>query len=100
MARFVLDTNTVSHILRRNATAITHLSEAARNGDDVFMCPVVFYEIWRGLRDRRADRQIAEFTAFAQTLRWIDYDRSMWVAAAELWAGERRRDGHTTMPTC
>ena len=91
MARFVLDTNTVSQILRRNAAAIAHLTAAARRDDDIFMCPVVFYEIWRGLRDRRADRQLAEFNAFAQTLRWSDYDRSMWVAAAELWADQRRR---------
>ena len=55
------------------------------------MCPVVFYEIWRGLLDRRADRQLAEFNAFAQTLQWVDYDRAMWVAAAELWAEQRRR---------
>ncbi len=91
MARFVLDTNTVSQILRRNATAIARLTDAARSGDDVFMCPVVFYEIWRGLRDRRAVRQLAEFTAFAQTLQWIDYDRSMWMSAAELWAEQRHR---------
>ena len=70
MARFVLDTNTVSQILRRNATATAHLREAARNDADLFLCLVVFYEIWRGLRDRRADRQLAEFNAFVQTLQW------------------------------
>jgi tRNA(fMet)-specific endonuclease VapC len=91
VARFVLDTNTVSQILRRNATATSHLREAAGNDDDLFLCPVVFYEIWRGLRDRRADRQLAEFNTFVQTLQWVDYDRLMWVAAAELWAEQRRR---------
>lgn len=50
MARFVLDTNTISQILRRNATALAHLREAADNDDDLFLCPVVFYELWRGLR--------------------------------------------------
>ena len=91
MARFVLDTNTISQILRRNAAAITHLSEAARHDDDLYMCPVVFYEIWRGLLDRRANRQLAEFNTFARTLNWVDYDRPMWMAAAELWADQRRR---------
>ena len=89
--RFVLDTNTISQILRRNVTAIAHLGEAARKGDDLVMCPVVFYEIWRGLLHRRAERQLADFNAFARTLRWVDYDRSTWVAAAELWADQRRR---------
>ena len=91
MARFVLDTNTVSQVLRRNGTAIARLREAVRRNDDLYMCPVVFYEIWRGLLDRRAERQLAEFNAFAQTLRRVDYDRAMWVAAAELWAEQRRR---------
>jgi len=30
-----------SQILRRNATALVHLREAAENDDDLFMCPVV-----------------------------------------------------------
>ena len=91
MARFVLDTNIVSQILRRNVTALAHLREAADNDDDLFLCPVVFYELWRGLRYRGADRQLDELTAFARTLQWIDYDRDMWTQAAELWAIRRQR---------
>ena len=41
------------------------------------MCPVVFYELWRGLSYRGADRQKEEQSAFARTRRWIDYDRAM-----------------------
>ena len=54
------------------------------------MCPVVFYELWRGLRYRGADRQLAELDAFARALQWVDYDRTMWVDAAGLWAEQRR----------
>ena len=60
MARFVLDTNIVSQILRRNAAALARLSEAADHDDDLFMCPVVFYELWRRLSYRGADRQMRE----------------------------------------
>ncbi len=91
MARFVFDTNVISQILRRNAAALAHLREASENDDDLFMCPVVFYELWRGLRHRGADRQLAELNAFARALQWVDYDRTMWVEAAELWADQRRR---------
>ena len=66
----------------------------ADHDDDLFMCPVVFYELWRGLSYRGADRQLEELTAFARTLQWIDYDRAMWVDAAGLWAN-RRRHGRT-----
>lgn len=91
MARFVLDTNLISQILRRNVTALARLGEAADHDDDLFMCPVVFYELWRGLTYRGADRQLEELNAFARTLQWIDYDRPMWVEAATLWADRRRR---------
>src|SRR3989441_7830801 len=65
--RFVLDTNIISQILRRNAPALARLREAADHDDDLFMCPVVFYELWRGLSYRGADRQLEELNAFAGT---------------------------------
>ena len=67
MARFVLDTNIISQILRRNAPALARLGEAADH-DDLCMCPVVFYEKWRGPSYRGANRQLEELTAFARTL--------------------------------
>ena len=91
MARFVLDTNVVSQILRRNATALANLQESAERDDDLFMCPVVFYELWRGLRYRTANRQLTELQAFSRTLQWVEYDRVMWEDAAGLWADQRRR---------
>ena len=92
MARFVLDTNTVSQILRRNATVLERLGGAAGGGDDLYMSPVVFYESWRGLAYRDAGRQLEDLEAFTRTLRWVDYERAMWLDAARLLA-DRRREG-------
>ena len=69
-------------ILRRNALALARLREAADHDDDLFMCPVVFYELWRGLSYRGADRPLEELNAVAGTLQWVDYDPAMWVEAA------------------
>ena len=95
MARFVLDTNVISQMLRRNVAALAHLRQAVENDDELFMCPVVFYELWRGLRYRGAERQLAELEGLSRALQWADYDRPMWVDAAGLWADQRRR-GRTT----
>ena len=65
MARFVLDTNTVSQILRRNATATAHLREAARNDDDLFLCPVVFYVRVKWIRDVPREQAYWEKGLFA-----------------------------------
>ncbi len=90
MARFVLDTNTISQILRRNAKLLVRLRHAADSEDELFMCPVVFYELWRGLAYRRAERQLNELDSFTRTQQWVDYDRPMWLDAAQLWADRRR----------
>ena len=92
MASLVLDTNTISRVLRRDATVLTRLEEAAASGDDLYMCPVVFYELRRGLEYRDARRQLDDLDAFTRPLQWRDYDRSMWTDAAQLWA-DRRRHG-------
>jgi tRNA(fMet)-specific endonuclease VapC len=92
VARLVLDTNTISRVPRRDSTVLTRLEEAAVGGHDLFMCPVVFYELRRGLEHRDARRQLDDLDAFTRTLHWADYDRSMWTNAARLWA-DRRRHG-------
>lgn len=92
MARFVLDTNTVSQILRHHSAVLARLGEAAGGGDDLYMCPVVFYELWRGLAYRDARRQLEDLDTFTRALKWVDYERAMWTDAARLWA-DRRRQG-------
>ena len=92
MARFVLDTNAVSRILRRDASVLARLEQAAVGGDDLDMCPVVFYELRRGLAHRDARRQLEDLDTFVRTLHGVDYDRSMWTDAARLWS-DRRREG-------
>ncbi len=46
--------------------------EAAGGDNDLYMCPVVFYELWRGLAYRDARRQLEDLDAFAWTLQWVD----------------------------
>ena len=70
-------------VFARRLTTMTTLS-----------CPIVFYELWRGLSYGGADRQLEELNALAGALQWVDYDRAMWVEAARLWA-DRRRHGRT-----
>ncbi|MBN3887918.1 type II toxin-antitoxin system VapC family toxin [Nostoc sp. JL31] len=63
---YLLDTNIVSYILRRNATVGRKLRDANRSGQEVFISCITYYEVKRGLLYANAMRQLAEFNQFSQ----------------------------------
>jgi predicted nucleic acid-binding protein len=89
--RFVLDSNIISRILRRDVRVTSRLIDTAKTNARVYLCPVVYYEVRRGLLERGARRQLGEFDALASTLIWEDFEHPMWEGAATTWADCRRR---------
>lgn len=89
MARLVLDADTITYILQRRPGIVARLAAAARENDEVYLCPVVYYQIRRGLLVKQAQRQLLEFEALAQRLTWVDLPRPVWADAAQLWARVR-----------
>jgi tRNA(fMet)-specific endonuclease VapC len=61
---YLLDTNIVSYILKRNATVDSKLREVNRSGQEVFISCITYYEVKRGLLYVNATRQLAEFNQF------------------------------------
>ncbi|WYL93346.1 MAG: type II toxin-antitoxin system VapC family toxin [Gloeotrichia echinulata IR180] len=61
---YLLDTNIVSYILRKNATVGRKLRDANRSGAEVFISCITYYEVKRGLLYANATRQLAEFNQF------------------------------------
>lgn len=66
---YLLDTNIVSYILKKNATVDNKLREVNRLGQEVFISCISYFEIKRGLLALNATRQLADFQQFCQ-----DYD--------------------------
>lgn len=65
---YLLDTNIVSYILKKNQTVDNKLREVTRLGQEVFISCISYYEIKRGLLSINATRQLADFHQFC-----IDY---------------------------
>jgi tRNA(fMet)-specific endonuclease VapC len=63
---YLLDTNIVTYILKKNATVDKRFREVRRLQKDVFISCITFYEIKRGLLAINATRQLAEFNQFCQ----------------------------------
>ncbi|HHH41637.1 MAG TPA: type II toxin-antitoxin system VapC family toxin, partial [Chloroflexi bacterium] len=87
---YLLDTNIVTAILRKNPQVADRLRAALASNARVFISAVVYYEIKRGLLKRDASRQLAAFEEMVRHLEWLDVERTHWDAAAALWAESRR----------
>ena len=89
--RYVLDTNIFTDILPQDSTVTDRTAEALAAGAEFILCPVVFYEIYRGLLYRDSRKQLNFFLTYAATFRWDDLTHDDWWAAAQLWSDLRRQ---------
>ncbi len=91
--KYVLDTNIISSILRLEDKVMNRVAETLVDEAELLLCPVVFYEVYRGLQYRDAKKQLARFLEYVSVLSWDDYTPSDWQLAGQLWA-ELRRGGY------
>lgn len=89
MTFFVLDTNIISALLRRNVSATARLDITAVPENTFIGCPMVWHEIRRGLLARDARLQMRLFDVLFTQFDWQDYTREDWSLAAEWWANRR-----------
>ncbi|BAY31589.1 PilT protein [Nostoc carneum NIES-2107] len=61
---YLLDTNIVSYILKKNATIDYKFREARRLQKEIFISCITYYEIKRGLLAINATRQMTDFALF------------------------------------
>jgi predicted nucleic acid-binding protein len=89
--RFIIDSDILSYVLQKREGVVTRLAEAVRSRVQIFLCPMVYYQVRRGLLHKGAEGRLREFHAIAIGLTWAEFERPMWDDAAELWAECRRR---------
>ncbi len=87
--RYVLDTNIVSFIIRNDLAVQGRFSQTMEGDNLVLACPVVWYELRRGLLARNAPKQMEAFYRLFAIFRWEDYRFDDWSLAADLWALRR-----------
>ena len=85
-ASYILDTNMVTAILKKDRHVTGCFRKALAGNARIFISPVVYYEIRRGLLWRDAAAQLTAFDELAGRLEWLSVDRAHWEAAAVLWA--------------
>ncbi len=74
---YSLDTNVFTDILRKDRHVIANMERALKNGAELFIDSIVYYEISRWLRFANHPKQLKEFeTLYANNLTHIYFDRN------------------------
>jgi predicted nucleic acid-binding protein len=89
--RYLLDTNILTGLLRSEPSLISRVDQAAADQAEFLLCPVVFYEILRGLLYRDAKKQMQLFLDYTRGFTSDDFNQADWQRAAQLWADLRRQ---------
>ena len=92
MTTYLLDTNIISLVLRRDPVVEQRAEEAFATNAVVVLSPIAFYESKRGLLKRDAKKQMTFLEKLMPKLAWRDFERADWEQAAQLWA-EREKAG-------
>ena len=92
MKTYLLDTNILSAIIRKEALAERHFRRALADDDVLLLSIVVFYKVKCGLLKRDAKKQMAVFEHLARQFAWCDVVQEDWEHAARLWV-ERSKIG-------
>ncbi|MBI5030453.1 MAG: PIN domain-containing protein [Chloroflexi bacterium] len=83
MTTYLIDTNIISAVVRKEESAEKRFRQAIANDDVLLLSMVVLYEVKRGLLKRDAKKQTAAFEHLASQFAWCDTIRSDWEQAAE-----------------
>ena len=86
MATYLLDTNIISRVLRKEAEVSERLEDVLLGNETIILCPVVLYEIRRGLVKKVAVGIERAFEELISHFVWDEMVRQDWEKAAELWA--------------
>jgi tRNA(fMet)-specific endonuclease VapC len=73
---YLLDTNIVTYILKKNVTVDNKLREVSLRGAEIFISCITYYEIKRGLLAVNATRQLADFNQFCSDYKVLFIVRS------------------------
>lgn len=86
---YVLDTNIVSFIIGKDSIVKARFNQINVGDNLILACPMVWYEIRRGLLSRHATAKMVRAQQLFSRLRRDEFRFEDWSLAAELWAQRR-----------
>ena len=84
--KLLLDTNTLSYILRNRKPVVDHLERSTRQGASFLIAAVVHFELSRYLRLKEATQLLQLYADLTGSWESCDLSFEDWNGAAVLWA--------------
>jgi predicted nucleic acid-binding protein len=91
--KLLLDTNTISYLLRKRTPTIDRYEAAVQSGSTFLLSPIVHYELVRYFALKGADRLARGYELMRSGWSRCHFGFAEWEAAGLLWA-ERHRAGN------
>lgn len=73
--KYSLDTNVISDFMRNDEKVVQNMNKALSNGDEIYICSIVYYEIVRGLTSAGKFKRLREFKIFYENYPKLYFDR-------------------------
>jgi len=81
---YALDSNIVSYILKEDAKVIAQYRQALKDGCEMVIPPIVFYEVQRGLLAKKLSKFLAVFDKLYQGASHTEFDKRTWEKGAQI----------------
>ena len=74
--KYLLDTNVISDFMRKEKNVVKNVGIAATNGNQLYICSIVYYEIVRGLKSANKFNRLKEFYTLYDSFSPLYFDRN------------------------
>jgi|SRR5215468_7936455 predicted nucleic acid-binding protein len=88
--RYVVDTNIWIAFFRKDPKVLPRLLGTLRQGHDIYVIPIVYYEFIRGFRYTNNLQMLHNATQFWSTLPYYEATKAIWDEASQLWVMTKR----------
>ena len=83
---FTLDTNIMSYLLKGDKSILKNVQNIITNGEKLIINPITFYEIYRGLLNKKAVKQLNKFEQYCNQFENCEFSRKTFIIAAEIYS--------------
>jgi tRNA(fMet)-specific endonuclease VapC len=88
---YVLDSNIVSYMLKKEAEVIANYRRTADQGHEFIILPIVRYEVERWLMAQKLKKMLTQFEILCEEALTLEFSRPVWQQAVLIYADLSQR---------